>query len=274
MSPPEVWGPAVWSLFHTLIEKINERYYVNVSSNLFLLIIRICKFLPCPDCSNDSTKFLAKVKFSDLKTKNDLKNTLYLFHNWVNNKKRKPLFNYSNLEIYGKYNLINVINNFIVKYQTKGNMKLLTESFQRDIIIKDLKSWFLNSIRIFIPVVNVPRVIQNVTEEIVQDVTDTVVEEDVVEEAVVEEAVVEEDVVEEVVVEEAVVEEAVVEEVVVEEVVVTDNVVTDNVVEEAVVEEVVVEETVVEEVVVEEVVIEDVKPSIKPKSKKKNKKTK
>jgi len=161
MSPPEIWGPAVWTLFHTLVEKVNENYYVNISSKLYFFIVRICKFLPCPDCSNDSSKFLAKIKFSDLKTKYDLKNTLYIFHNWVNSKKRKPLFNYSNMEVYGRYNLISVINNFIAKYQTKGNMKLLTESFQRDIIIRDFKSWITRSIRIFMPVINIPRVIIN-----------------------------------------------------------------------------------------------------------------
>jgi len=159
MSPPEIWGPAVWTLFHTLTERINEYYYPYISSKLFLFIIRICKFLPCPDCSNDSTKFLAKIKFSDLKTKDELKNTLYLFHNWVNNKKKKNLFNYSHLEIYKRYNLINVVNNFINKYQTKGNMNLITESFQRDVIIKDFKSWFINSIKAFITVINIPKVL-------------------------------------------------------------------------------------------------------------------
>ena len=27
MSPPEVWGPPIWTLFHVLAEKINERAY-------------------------------------------------------------------------------------------------------------------------------------------------------------------------------------------------------------------------------------------------------
>ena len=26
MPPPEVWGPAVWNLFHTLCEQLNEKH--------------------------------------------------------------------------------------------------------------------------------------------------------------------------------------------------------------------------------------------------------
>ena len=100
MSPPEVWGPPIWNLFHTLIEKVNENAYPYISRQLFNIIVRICKFLPCPECSNDATLFLAKLKIENLKTKHDLKNTFYLFHNYVNAKKRKPLFNYANINIY------------------------------------------------------------------------------------------------------------------------------------------------------------------------------
>ena len=62
---------------------------------------------------------------NDLKTKIEFRNTFYLFHNWVNAKKRKPLFNYSSLAAYNNYGIIPVINNFISKYNTKGNMKLI-----------------------------------------------------------------------------------------------------------------------------------------------------
>ena len=104
MSPPEVWGPAVWTLFHTLVEKINDRAFSLVLPSLFSMIFRICKFLPCPECSKDATNYLAKVQFSKIKNKTDLKNIFYIFHNFVNAKKRKKLFNYSNINVYSKYN--------------------------------------------------------------------------------------------------------------------------------------------------------------------------
>ena len=151
MSPPEVWGPAVWTLFHTLTEKINENAYKKLYLQLFYFIVRICKNLPCPDCSNDASIFLAKIKPTDFKNKDDLKNFIYLFHNRVNYKKRKPLFNYANILVYQKYNTIQVVNNFIEKYQTKGNMKLLTESFQRKLLINEFKKWLKGVIVAFIP---------------------------------------------------------------------------------------------------------------------------
>jgi len=169
MSPPEIWGPAIWTLFHTLAERITEEAYPHVSPQLFKMIVRICKFLPCPECSMDATNFLAKIKMSELKTKLDFKNSFYLFHNYVNAKKRKRLFNYSNMYVYSKYRIIDVVNNFIAKYHTKGNMKLLTESFQRQFIITDFKKWFTASIKAFVPRVNIPSQI-TCAEEKVEDI--------------------------------------------------------------------------------------------------------
>jgi hypothetical protein len=161
MSPPEVWGPAVWILFHTLTEKINENASKKIFLQLFNNIVRICKFLPCPDCSDHASKFLSTIKINDIRNKNDLKNIIYLFHNKVNYRKKKQLFNYSNINIYQKYNIINVINNFIEKYQTKGNMKLLTDSFQRKLIITDFKKWIQSIFIVFSPILLTQKHIKN-----------------------------------------------------------------------------------------------------------------
>ena len=141
MSPPEIWGPAVWTLFHTLIEKLNNDAYSFVINSMFNMIVRICKYLPCPDCSNDASIFLAKINLNNIKTKSEFKNMIYLFHNWVNVKKKKQLYNFTDLNKYANLNLVNVINNFIKHYHTKGNMNLIAESFQRSLIIKDFLKW-------------------------------------------------------------------------------------------------------------------------------------
>jgi hypothetical protein len=165
MSPPEVWGPAIWTLFHTLSEKVSEQAYPFIKGQLFAQIRRICGFLPCPECSADATNFLAKINVNDLKTKVEFRNTFYLFHNWVNAKKRKPLFNYSNLASYNNYGIIPVINNFISKYNTKGNMRLIAESFQRQIIISEFKSWFTKTILAFRPPQNIPPHIPEISDK-------------------------------------------------------------------------------------------------------------
>jgi hypothetical protein len=46
-------------------------------------------------------------------------------------------------------NIIQVYNTFIKNYNTKGNMKLLAETFQRKLIINDLKKWFTANITRF-----------------------------------------------------------------------------------------------------------------------------
>jgi hypothetical protein len=195
MSPPEVWGPAVWTLFHTLIEKLNPDAYPYVIGSMFGMIVRICKVLPCPDCSTDASNFLAKIKLNDYKTKDEFKNMLYLFHNWVNAKKRKPLYNYSHLQKYTSFNLVFVINDFIAKYKTKGNMKLLAESFQRSFVVKDLIAWFKAYSKAFIKpqIVNIP---QNNSQplEPIQEITisnkEIVNEPDIKESVVVEEPII------------------------------------------------------------------------------------
>ena len=160
MSPPEVWGPVIWTLFHTLSEKISEHSYNKIYPQLFLQFQKICKFLPCPECSRDASIFLEKIKIRSLKTKHDFKNLFYLFHNYVNAKKRKQLFNYANINIYKNFRIINVINRFFAHYNTKGNMKLLTESFQRQFIINDFKKWFSSNISAFFQP-NIPSPINN-----------------------------------------------------------------------------------------------------------------
>jgi hypothetical protein len=149
MSPPEVWGPPIWTLFHTLVEKVNEKYYHLIYQQLFNTIKQICAFLPCPECSNDATIFLSKIKIQNLNTKINFKNMLYLFHNHVNRKKNKPLFNFSNMNVYKNKNLVLVIKNFISVYNTKGNMRLLTESFQRQFVINNFRKWLIKNLPFF-----------------------------------------------------------------------------------------------------------------------------
>jgi hypothetical protein len=162
MSPPEVWGPAIWRLFHTLAEKVNEEAFPFIKFQLFGQIKRICSYLPCPECSADATIFLAKININDIKNKTDFKKLFYLFHNHVNAKKRKPLYNYSNLSLYNNYRFVHVLNNFISNYNTKGNMNLIAESFQRKLIVNDFKAWITKYIRAFTPPPPIPETILDI----------------------------------------------------------------------------------------------------------------
>ena len=183
MPAPEIWGPAVWNLFHTLIEQLNEDSYQAIAPQLYSQFVRICKLLPCPDCASDATNFLAKVNLTHIKSKVEFRNTFYLFHNWVNARKRKQLFNYGNILIYSKYNIIVVINKFLSVYHTKGNMKMLNESFQRSLIVSTFRSWFTSVIGAFTPP---PKVQQSIAIEVKEE---PVIQEEVKEESVIQEEV-------------------------------------------------------------------------------------
>ena len=151
MSPPEIWGPPVWTFFHTLAEKINEDYFHKIKFSLFFIIKRICNFLPCPECSQHASRFLARINVQAIKDKNQFKQMLHLFHNTVNKRKKKAFFSFENTNKYKNYNLGATFNNFIKVYHTKGNMNLIAESFQRSLLIKDLKKWIMNNHIFFKP---------------------------------------------------------------------------------------------------------------------------
>ena len=151
MSPPDVWGPPIWRFFHILAENIHEEQYHSLIPQLFTLIRRTCVYLPCPECSEHATKILAKIGPSDISNKTEFKNMLYIFHNMVNKKKGKPLFDYSKINIYKNINIFYAFNQFSSVYSSKGNMKTLTESFQRQFIIRDFKYWVKTHAASFYP---------------------------------------------------------------------------------------------------------------------------
>ena len=152
---PEVWGPPHWDFFHTFSENIHESSYSQVGPILFIFIVRICRNLPCPECSSHASRFLAKINIRSLKTKSDLKNLMYIFHNFVNKRKNKLMFPQTELENkYKRKNIVDVFKRFLRVFNTRGNMNLLSESFQRDFVIRDLKSWFKSSAHHFVPLVN------------------------------------------------------------------------------------------------------------------------
>jgi hypothetical protein len=148
---PNAWGPPIWMLFHSLAEKIKEDKFSEIGPQLFSMIRKVCTTLPCPECSMHATSFLSRVDFSTIKTKTDLKHLLYIFHNAVNKRKNKQLFNVLGIANYSSSNLILAFNNFVSVYNTRGNMKLLAESFQRSLIIKEFRKWFMLNYRHFDP---------------------------------------------------------------------------------------------------------------------------
>jgi hypothetical protein len=74
---------------------------------------------------------------------------LYVLHNHVNKRKNKQIFKLENLKMYENRNIINVYNRFTLVYNTHGNMKLLTDTFQRQLLIAEFKKWLVKNIKSF-----------------------------------------------------------------------------------------------------------------------------
>jgi hypothetical protein len=138
---PEIWGPPIWLFIHSLASKLKDEMFVYIGHQLFNMIRRITSYLPCPDCSQHAVAFLSSVNPATIKTKPDLIRVLYLFHNSVNVRKSKSLYIFSELNKYENVNLQEAYNNFRKVYHNRGNINLLAESFQRDLVLKELKMW-------------------------------------------------------------------------------------------------------------------------------------
>ena len=158
---PEIWGPPIWLFIHSLASKVKDEMYLYIGPQLFNMIKRITAYLPCPDCSQHAIQFLSGVNPETIKTKHDLIRVLYLFHNSVNVRKNKSLYNFSDLNKYENVNLQNAYNNFRKVYHNHGNMNLLAETFQRNLLLKDLKIWLCQHSNKF---VNSNKIAKNIVE--------------------------------------------------------------------------------------------------------------
>jgi hypothetical protein len=149
MSPPEIWGPATWTLFHTLAEHMNDE---SIIPQLFNNIKQICMFLPCPECSKDATIMLNQIDINKIKTKQGFIDLLFVFHNMVNKKKYKRMpVNYAEIQSkYANQDLLNVFTTFLTAYNTTGNFKLMAEEGQRKMIRANFGKWLFENRHFFV----------------------------------------------------------------------------------------------------------------------------
>ena len=143
---PNTWGPPTWLFMHTLAERIKDTSFPVIGPQLILILIQICNNLPCPECAIHAKQFWSKVKISNIKTKTDLINLLFVFHNIVNKRKESPPFKYENLQYYKTKNVVDTYNIFSRNFNTRGNMNLINESFHRNMMLASLRYWFMSNL--------------------------------------------------------------------------------------------------------------------------------
>jgi hypothetical protein len=137
----EIWGSSVWNLFHTIAHKIKEDKFLFHKSNIIYIIENICNTLPCPDCSKDASAMLKKVDFAQINNKADFKLLMFNFHNAINTKLKKPLFDFNELDDkYSKANIDAIYNNLNIIYTSNSNVpQLMSSSFHRHHLFPKIK---------------------------------------------------------------------------------------------------------------------------------------
>jgi hypothetical protein len=109
----DLWGPSIWFLFHTLAEKLKPENESEVQIVLFHFK-QVCFNLPCPSCQKHATETLQKASIEKIKTREELKQFFWEFHNLVNKRLNKPIFSKNESDnLYKKANTLNVVNHFI-----------------------------------------------------------------------------------------------------------------------------------------------------------------
>jgi hypothetical protein len=151
--PSMLWGKPTWYLLHTLAEKVVDEKFNVIRESLLNTIYAICSNLPCPDCANHAKTYLNGINFNTIKTKKDLKQMLFEFHNIVNKRKGYAEFNYNELDtLYSKAITIKIIYNFMYYFEKKSKIsKMISNDMYRAQIAGNIKKWFNENITLFSP---------------------------------------------------------------------------------------------------------------------------
>ena len=144
------WGPATWKFFHTVAANINEERFSTVGRQLVSIIVHTCTLLPCPECAIHARNFWMTAKPANITTKKQLISLLFLFHNAVSKRKRKPMFMYGHLAQYltGTQGVIVAFNRLNSTFHTSSN-QMMADEMQRKRHIASIKKWLLENITAF-----------------------------------------------------------------------------------------------------------------------------
>ena len=142
----ETWGNTVWYLFHSIAHKIREDKFEFHKTRLIYILENICNTLPCPECSKDAAAMLKKINYDSIKNKAEFKLLIFNFHNSINEKLKKPRFEFHELDNkYSKANIDVIYNNLSIIYTSNINIPhLMSSSFHRHNIFPKISEALYN----------------------------------------------------------------------------------------------------------------------------------
>ena len=146
------WAPQTWVFFHTFAAKINKQFFEANREQCLSIIKMACGCLPCPECTQHAIHFLARVNGHTIKTKEDIIEMLFVFHNSVNRRLGKSQFTKESLVMYNNYRIDIALVNFIGGYSSKyGSIMsgIISTLGKRKSIAKAIQTWMQNNWRHF-----------------------------------------------------------------------------------------------------------------------------
>jgi hypothetical protein len=151
-TPKMRWGRPIWTFFHVTAEKIKPEFFGIVIREYLNYIVLICNILPCPICSQHASEYLRSINLNNIKTKDDLINLFFNFHNVVNVRKGYQVASKNSIPAYNEMSTVTVIKQFMVAFEDKTrSMKLMADDIARGRIVEKLKFWINANIQYFEP---------------------------------------------------------------------------------------------------------------------------
>jgi hypothetical protein len=154
--PPPVklkWGKPIWTFFHVMAQKMRSEYFQLIIGDFMRIISLICNVLPCPVCSKHAIEYINSVNINNIRTKDDLRQFFYVFHNTVNKRKGYPIFSQDAVvSTYENMNTFLVCKEFMYHFEDKQrSTKLITDDFIRRRTVPQVKMWINANIQYFEP---------------------------------------------------------------------------------------------------------------------------
>lgn len=139
----KLWGPPTWIFIHSFLELMSDECYLIHKQTVINLLTSICSTLPCRDCTNHALAYMKKHPLHPnyYPTRKHLQYYFYKFHNAVNIRLGKPIFDDFNK--YESARLTIVFREFQTKYRGSSTMDF-TNNMARKNIINNIRT-FINS---------------------------------------------------------------------------------------------------------------------------------
>lgn len=147
------WGKPIWTFFHVMSQKMKDEYFTLLIGGFMKMIVSICSVLPCPVCSKHAIEYINSVNINNIRTKNNLIDFFYNFHNAVNMRKGYPMFRREDVvSTYENANTYAVIREFMFHFEDRQrSTKLIVDDFLRRRATPEIKTWINTHIQYFNP---------------------------------------------------------------------------------------------------------------------------